>query len=115
MNIDCLIDRDFVSVSVLEEMTQIAEWLEDSPYLAIVDEEIQIIGILLPDDADRHPRHLVIDFDFRKPCVNPQQSPEEVLNIMQSAKLEHLPVFNTRGFVGVISRSAILAVMVSAG
>jgi hypothetical protein len=63
MNIDCLIDRDFVSVSVLEEMTQIAEWLEDSPYLAIVDEEIQIIGILLPDDAACHPRHLVIDFD----------------------------------------------------
>jgi hypothetical protein len=101
MNIDSLIDRDFVSVSVLEEMTQIAEWLKDSPYLAIVDEEIQTIGILLPQDAVRNPRHLVIDFDFRKPCVNPQQSPEEVLN--------------TRGFVGVISRSAILAVMVPAG
>jgi predicted transcriptional regulator len=110
MEIDILIDRQFASVSVLEEMSQIAEWLKESPYLAIVDEELQTIGILLPEDVLRHPQHLVIDCDFRKPAVQPDHSVEDVCALMQQAALDHLPVFQTDIFIGVISLTSILAV-----
>jgi predicted transcriptional regulator len=111
MSILNLIDRDFGSVSILEEMSHIERWLEENPYFAIIDENMNTVGILVKEDAVCNSANLVIDCDFKKPSVSPMQSLKETLSMMQSQDLSYLPVFQASVFIGVISSTAIHAAL----
>ena len=106
-----IIDRDYTSVSILEEMSNIAEWLVTDPYLVIVDEELCSVGILVQRDVDKHPRRLVMDCDFAKPVVTPYHTLTEVLALMKGTGLFYLPVIDDTAFMGVISAVNVVKAM----
>jgi predicted transcriptional regulator len=103
MEINNLIDRDYLSVSILEDMQQISEWLKEKPYLAIVDEELKVVGIVILQDVHAHPFHQVIDHNLTKPKVSPEQTIGEVFKLMKAAQIDFLPVYEQQDFIGVIS------------
>jgi hypothetical protein len=49
MNIS-IIDRNYTSVSVLEDMKEVGEWLREEPYMVVVDEDQTKIGLLTGKD-----------------------------------------------------------------
>lgn len=103
MEIRPLIDHNFYSLSILEDMQQIAEWLQKQNYYAIVDEELQTIGIVTAQDFVQNQHNQLIDHDFTKPSVRPDQNIREVFEVMKANHSPYLPVFDDQRFVGVIS------------
>lgn len=103
MSIYDFIDTNYISVSILEEMEEISEWLKIHDYLVVIDEELKAVGIVTLKDAHLHPRHLLVDCDFIKPAVSTQQSILEVFEMMQFHKTDFLPVMEKNVFIGVIS------------
>lgn len=108
MEINALVDRDFISVSILEDMQQVGEWLNERFYLAVVDEDLAITGIITREDHRKHPFHQIIDNDISKPRVRPDQRIDEVYELMRAANSDFLPVYNQMQFVGVIGLAAMM-------
>jgi signal transduction histidine kinase len=109
MKINPLIDRNFTSASVLEDTRVIAEWLKEHPYIAIVDEEQQTIGIITGKDLQAYPESLqVIDCDIAKPKVSPEQTIIEAFRLMKEAQTDFLPVYEGDQFIGLISLMSIM-------
>ena len=98
-----LIDTNFISVSVLEDMQQVGEWLREHPYYVIVDEDLQKIGIVTAEDVIRFPNHKLIDCDFIKPLIMAGQNERAVFEIMKSTNNPYLPVYNGDQLIGVLS------------
>jgi predicted transcriptional regulator len=103
MGIQKLIDDQCPRVSVLEDMQQLAEWLREQEYYAVVDEEQQITCIVTVHDALRCPALQVIDHDMTKPLAHPDQQPAEVFLLMKSCRSAYLPVWDNGSFLGVVS------------
>lgn len=103
MEIRHLIDQNYYSLSILEDMQQIAEWLQQQNYYAIVDEELKTVGIVTAQDFVQHQHSQLIDHDFTKPSVRPDQNIREVFEVMKSTQSSYLPVFDGARFVGVVS------------
>jgi len=104
MKIDNLIDRDYLSTSILEDIKDISEWLKETDYLTVIGQEFKAIGIVTLKDVLYNPcQHKVIDCNINKPHVNPNQTIFEVLNIMKFSQTDFLPVYENSEFIGVIS------------
>jgi len=104
MKINSLIDRDVTSVSVLEEIYEVGEWLKVQHYMAVVDEDMKTIGIITRKDILLNPSHgEVIDCDIKKPKASPDHTIDEVYKLMASSETDFLPVYEHNQFVGVIS------------
>jgi len=103
MKIKPLINRKFKSVSIIENTYEVIEWISATPYFAVVDEELQVAGIITLTDVYHAPMSQLIDLDFSKPRVSPDQSVADVLDLMLESRYEYLPVFDRGQFVGVIS------------
>lgn len=113
MKIDKLIERNYPSVSVLEDMNQIAEWLRERDYFVVIDEDLDAIGVITLKDVNRFPCNQLIDCDFIKPKVSPDQNIFHVFKIMKDAKTDFLPVFERRKLIGVISLVAITETLIA--
>lgn len=113
MKINDLIDRNYTMISVLEDSRDVAKWLKDRDYLVVVDEDRSISGIITLKDLSRHPDcHCVIDCDYTKPKVHPEDSPSVILEFMKSLSVDHLPVYENSMFVGVISLITIAEIVI---
>lgn len=108
MKINNLINRHFTSASILEDMRDISQWLNERQYLAIIDEEEQTGGIITLKDLNAHPESRnVMDCNISKPRLGPEQNIFEVLNLMKEAETDFLPVYENNIFIGVISLMAV--------
>lgn len=113
MKINNLIDRNFSGVSVLEDTRVIADILKETPYIAVIDEEDQTIGIITIKDLQAQPESLqVIDCDIAKPKVSPEQTIIEAFKLMKGANTDFLPVYENNQFVGVISLMSVMEKLV---
>lgn len=108
MKINALITRKFVTVSVLEDTRDVSEWLHRDDYVVVIDEHEKALGVLTLKDIYTQPNaRNVLDCEFVKPIVSPQQTILEAFSIMKQVESNYLPVFDSEGFCGVISLSAI--------
>ncbi|SDM84085.1 ATP-binding protein [Pedobacter antarcticus] len=104
MKINNLIDRNYKSASVLEDTRDISIWLREFEYLAVMDEDLKIIGIVTLKDIHSNPdSRAVIDIDYSKPQIHSDQTILEVLAIMKNSQSDFLPVYEDNNFIGVIS------------
>jgi predicted transcriptional regulator len=106
ITIDHLIDRDYDSVSILERVSQVTEWLNQKDYFVVIDKDLRAMGVITLQDVHKH-LYQVINCNFNKPHVNPSQSVFEVFETMRAAKTNYLPVYQHKKFIGVISQTAI--------
>lgn len=108
MKISSLVDKNYRTVSVLEDTRDIFEWLRDERYLAVQEENSATVGIITILDLLTHPEsRAVCDCDFNKTHVQPEQSVFEVFTIMKDSQSDYLPVYDNGTFIGVISLMAI--------
>jgi signal transduction histidine kinase len=104
MKINTLVDRNFSTASVLEDISHISKLLNDHEYVAVIDEDLTTIGIVTLKDLHSNPGSVAaIDCDFSKPKVNPDQTIFEVFNLMKEARIDFLPVYENDNFIGVIA------------
>lgn len=111
MKIDVLVDRDYRSIDLQEDIFEVLEWLKETRYLVPIDENLEAVGILTIDDIHRHPDGKVIDCDLFKPRISSDHTITEVFSVMQEKDLHYLPVFDNNNFIGVISLFSITAAM----
>jgi CBS domain-containing protein len=93
MNISKLIDKNYASCSILEDMEELFEWLKSIPYLVVINEELKVAGVVNQNDLINHPTGRIIDFDFSKPIVSPEISVNEVFKLMLSTNSNCLLVY----------------------
>jgi CBS domain-containing protein len=103
MKIKSLIDRNYYSVSVLEDMQEIGKWLQEREYYAVIDEEDRTIGIVTEKDFIAYPQHQLINCCVSKPHLSPGATIIEAYDLMKEHKYTALPVFDGDEFVGVIN------------
>jgi CBS domain-containing protein len=103
MKISPLIDREYRSCDLLEEVFEVSEWLKEVRYLVPIDENLSAVGIVTIDDIHKHPYGIIMDCDITKPSVKPNDTLFQVLEMMQKNNLHYLPVFENDTFIGVIS------------
>lgn len=114
MKINALITRNFVTVSVLEDTRDVSEWLHRDDYVVVMDEHDKVLGILTLKDLHGQPdARNVLDCEFSKPHVSPQQGILEAFNVMRQVGSNYLPVFDDEGFCGVISLTALTARLIN--
>jgi len=113
VEIDGLVDREYPSVSVLDYTRQVAKWLKNKDYYAVVNENGQAIGVMTLKDINNYPCMQVIDCSFAKPYVEPGQTIFEAFDVMKAAKTDCLPVQQHGKFIGVISLAAITEKLIS--
>jgi CBS domain-containing protein len=102
MKIDLLIDKDYHTVSILEDTRQMQEWFVLKDYYAVMDEQLKVVGVITPKDVENPAHQQVIDCDFFKPVIVPGQTVFEALELMKQAQTECLPVYDGNDFVGVL-------------
>lgn len=103
IKVEQIIDRNYSSVSILEDMQEIAGWLKGCRYLAIVDEEPKTVGVVTRSDVVNYPERQVIDCDFLKPQLAIEATILEAFILMKKVDAEFLPVYKQDTFIGVIS------------
>ncbi|GAA3960334.1 CBS domain-containing protein [Mucilaginibacter dorajii] len=102
MKIDLLIDKDYLTVSILEDTRQMHMWFAMRDYYAVMDEHLKVVGIITPKDVENTTHQQVIDCDFLKPVIAPGQTVFEALELMKQAQTECLPVYDGDDFAGVL-------------
>ncbi|QKJ30270.1 CBS domain-containing protein [Mucilaginibacter mali] len=108
MKVINLIDRQVPGASILEDTRVVYMWLIENLYLAIIDEEQRVIGVLTLKDLHHNADALnVIDFDISKPEVSPEQSIFEAFELMKETENDCLPVYDDGKFLGVITMKRI--------
>lgn len=108
MKINALIDRNFTTTSILDDTRDVSNYLNEVDYLAVMDEEMQMAGIVTLKDLHTHPESRnLIDCEIDKPKVSPEQTIFEVFNVMQDTGYDFLPVYENDIFIGVISLMSI--------
>ncbi len=110
-----LIDAHCGYVSILEDTRDVALWLKQVGYLVVVDEDLEIAGIIVPADLNDPLSRQIIDIDIKKPKIQPAQSLASVTCIMLENNQPHLPVYDHEDFLGVISLVRIQAISPPAG
>lgn len=104
MKIDTLIDRNFVTASILEDTRDVFNYLNENDYIAVIDEDLKTTGIVTLKDLNRQPdSRALIDCNIEKPKVFPEQTIFEVFSIMEKSGYDFLPVYEEQKFIGVIS------------
>lgn len=104
MKIDTLIDRNFTTASILEDTRDVFIYLNENDYIAVIDEEEQLTGIVTLKDLNRQPdSRALIDCNIDKPKVLQEQTIFEVFSIMEKTGYDFLPVYEEQQFIGVIS------------
>ena len=103
MKIAELIDKDVNSISLLEDTRELLSWFKERKYYAVVDEELHTTGIItIGDLVDNSARNL-IDCNFAKPKLTPDQTIVQVFEVMKKSGYDYLPVYDAGLFIGVIS------------
>jgi signal transduction histidine kinase len=104
MKINPLIDRNFITTSILDNTRDVFNYLNQHEYLAVVDEDLQTTGIVTLKDLNSFPEsRKLIDCDIAKPKVSPDQTIYEVFNLMRQTNCDFLPVYEQDNFIGVIA------------
>lgn len=104
MKIINLIVRDVPGASILEDTRVVSGWLKEKPYIAIIDEEQRVTGIVTVKNLQASPDSLnMIDCDITKPTVGPQQSIIEAVKLMRESGNDCLPVYDAGEFLGVVT------------
>jgi Mg/Co/Ni transporter MgtE len=107
MNISSIIDQNYACLSVMDDIRQVTELLKERECFAVIDEELQTVGIITISDIVREKRYQLIDIPIDKPQVSPAHTLEDVLRLMQTHSTAHLPVYESYRFIGIISLPAI--------
>src|SRR5690606_8779939 len=103
MKIIPLIDRDYNTINVNEDVLKVSELLKEIKYLVPVDKNLQPLGIVTVDDIHKLSYGKIIDIVITKPGVSPNDTLIPVMELMQKNDLHYLPVFDQGKFIGVIS------------
>ncbi|HEY8661256.1 MAG TPA: HAMP domain-containing sensor histidine kinase [Hanamia sp.] len=116
MKINNLVDRNFYTASALENISHISKLLNDHEYVAIIDEDLTTTGIITIKDLHSNAdSSAIIDFDFLKPKVHPDQTIFEVFNVMKEGGTDFLPVYENDYFIGVIALMTLMERLTKAG
>lgn len=108
MKIDNLINRNFATASVLENVSHVSKLLNGHPYIVIIGQDLAPIGVFTLKNFCSDPdKRSIMEYDFSKPKVNPDQTIFEVFNVMKEAQADYLPVYEKDDFIGVIALIAI--------
>lgn len=104
MKIEALIDRDYITTSILEDTRDVWNYLLDCDYLAVMDEDFIIQGIVTIKDLINQPsaRNL-LDCNFKKPKVFSLSDIFDVFKLMTEGNYEYLPVYEKDDFRGIIT------------
>ncbi|MDR2275978.1 MAG: CBS domain-containing protein [Sphingobacterium sp.] len=101
--INNLIDRNYITVSTLENISQVYQQLKNHEYLVVLNNEVPV-GIITLNDLNQNPqKKSLFDFASFQCKVLSNHSPHMVLNLMQISHKDFLPVFESNDFIGVIS------------
>lgn len=84
-------------------MHHIADWLQSRNYLAVMNEDLEIVGIVTVQDVIHHPQQQVIDADIFKPHASPSRTIFEVYELTVAAQTHYLPVYHKQIFMGIIA------------
>ncbi|TCD07666.1 CBS domain-containing protein [Pedobacter frigidisoli] len=104
MDITHLIDKDFHTVSVLEDTRDAKKWFLVHQYMAVIDENSIIIGIITQNDLLKNPEsRQLLDVNFFKPIVELTQTLSEVFALMKQSQSDFLPVNHNDKFIGIIT------------
>lgn len=103
MKIIELIDRDYKTIDVKEDVLKVSELLKEIKYLVPVDENLNPLGIVTVDDISKLSYGKIIDIDITKPRVSQDDTLIPVMEMMQKNDLYYLPVFDQDKFIGAIS------------
>lgn len=96
-------DKKFNQVCILEEIKAVRKWLKDLDYLVVIDQNLQVEGIITMKDVQHLRQGSIIECDIRKPEINVNDSILSAWNMMKSSGSDFLPVYDEEGFVGVVS------------
>jgi len=107
VKISSLIDRNYRSITIKEDLSTVLILLKEMKYLVAVDENLQPQGILTIDDIHQCTYGRITDIDIDKPSVGPNDTLVSVMEPMQKNNLHYLPVFDHGEFIGVVSLIAI--------
>jgi signal transduction histidine kinase len=107
MNINGLIDTNYRSVPDLKDIKDLTEAFVENDYLAVLNEELKTVGILTLKDIFHHRSGMIRDCDILKPHVGPDHGLEDVIQLMKQAGTDHLPVYETTDFKGIVSLLAV--------
>lgn len=103
MIIEALISQEYTTASVLEDTRDVWNFLLDCDYMAVVDEDTLILGIVTIKDLISQPESRnLLDCDLSKPKVSPGSEIFDVLSEMEKGRFDYLPVYDKETFVGVI-------------
>lgn len=103
IKISSLIDRNYRSIGIEEELSVVSKLLKELKYLVPVDKNLQPMGIVTIDDIHECSYGKIIDIDIGKPRVSPTDTLIAVMELMQKNDLHYLPVFDRDEFIGVVS------------
>ena len=91
------IDQEYASVYAYAGVAAIKSRLIEQGAIVVLNEDDTFLGVLTPTDVLVRANHLVIDCLRDKPTIQPDQSFEEVLDIMLASRETVLPVVYHHG------------------
>ncbi|HEY0177705.1 MAG TPA: CBS domain-containing protein, partial [Pedobacter sp.] len=103
MNIRPIIITTFTFISIKKDRFEAAEQLKISPYLVVINEDMDVTGIITPGDLVKDQAIQLADMNLHKPAAHPDHNISEVFDTMKNQGLDLMPVFENNVFTGVIS------------
>ncbi len=103
MKIDLLIDRDYFVISTSEDTYVAYHLLKERPCYAVIDEKMEVIGIVTLNNVLSRINGQLKNVDFKKPVLSPNSSIAEAIELLKISENNFLPVYNKTDFVGIIS------------
>ncbi|MBK5210290.1 MAG: CBS domain-containing protein [Flavobacteriaceae bacterium] len=105
MKIAHLIRKDFLTVEPYSSINAIKKQLLEHSAIVVKDEDGQFYGVLTEDDIVQNPKTLIIDCLTIKELVDCDESIEETILKMDTAKTDVLPVGENEKFIGLVFKN----------
>lgn len=108
MTLEPFIIRHYHSVSYDVAIIKVASTLEKEGFLVILNSNQAPIGVLNKFDVLQNSNSIIRDIDFHKPVLNLNCSLSQVLELMTLSGSYVLPVYDHKGFAGVITQLSLI-------
>ena len=105
MTIAPFITKDYLTVSLHEEMTKVADTLTSGSFLIVINEEHLPVGLINHFDFLMNPKGLVKDSNYIKPVLSLNHRVTDAFKLMTKSGSYALPVFHNEEFLGVINQA----------
>lgn len=105
MKIAHLIRKDFLTVEPYSGINAIKKQLLEHSAIVVKDEDGQFYGVLTENDIVQNPKTLIIDCLTIKELIDCDESIEDTINKMDTAKTDVLPVGENEKFIGLVFKN----------